>query len=149
MAPPALVPSSLPLDELLDMLRHGGLQMALVVDEFGNVDGLVTLEDLLEEIVGEVRDEHDPAEERARRESDSTWLLSGLLRPDEVQRITGVPLPEDAEYETLAGLLGDQLRRLPERGDSVELDLGDAGRVRLTVEAMDRLRVDRIRLERL
>ena len=66
--PPVLVPASLELDDLLDTLRAGGLQMALVVDEFGNVDGLVTLEDLVEEIVGEVRDEHDEGEEPARRE---------------------------------------------------------------------------------
>ena len=68
MDPPVLVPESLELDDLLDTLRDGGLQMALVVDEFGNVAGLVTLEDLVEEIVGEVRDEHDESEEPARRE---------------------------------------------------------------------------------
>ena len=72
MDPPVLVPESLELDDLLDTLRAGGLQMALVVDEFGNVDGLVTLEDLVEEIVGEVRDEHDEGEEPARREADGT-----------------------------------------------------------------------------
>ena len=72
MDEPVLVPASLELDDLLDQLRAGGLQMALVVDEFGNVDGLVTLEDLVEEIVGEVRDEHDEGEEprppRSRRQ---------------------------------------------------------------------------------
>ena len=75
------MPASLELDDLLDQLRAGGLQLALVVDEFGNVDGLVTLEDLVEEIVGEVRDEHDQDEERARREADGSWVLSGLMRP--------------------------------------------------------------------
>ena len=84
MDEPVLVPASLELDDLLDTLRAGGLQMALVVDEFGNVDGLVTLEDLIEEIVGEVRDEHDEGEEPARREADGTWTSAGLLRPDEV-----------------------------------------------------------------
>ena len=77
-----LVPASLELDDLLDQLRAGGLQMALVVDEFGNVDGLVTLEDLVEEIVGEVRDEHDHGEEaraRSRRQL-------GPLRPDAARR---------------------------------------------------------------
>ena len=73
MDPPVLVPESLELDDLLDTLRAGGLQMALVVDEFGNVTGLVTLEDLVEEIVGEVHDEHDESEEPARREADGTW----------------------------------------------------------------------------
>lgn len=146
MSEPVLVPASLELDDLLDQLRAGGLQMALVVDEFGNVDGLVTLEDLVEEIVGEVRDEHDEGEERARREGENNWVLSGLMRPDEVQQIVGVRLPEDDDYETIAGLMGDQLARMPDVGDSVELRADDQD-VTLTVLAMDELRVDRIRLE--
>ena len=151
MDPPVLVPSSLELDELLDTLRAGGLQMALVVDEFGSVDGLVTLEDLVEEIVGEVRDEHDEGEEPARREADGSWTLSGLLRPDEVRDAVGVVLPEDEDYETLAGLIGDQLARMPARRRHRELARRRRGRreheVTLTVLAMDGLRVDRIRLE--
>jgi CBS domain containing-hemolysin-like protein len=146
MAEPVLVPASLELDDLLDQLRAGGLQMALVVDEFGNVDGLVTLEDLVEEIVGEVRDEHDEGEERARREGDANWVLSGLMRPDEVQQIVGVKLPEDDDYETIAGLMGDHLARMPAVGDSVELRASGQD-VTLTVLEMDDLRVDRIRLE--
>jgi CBS domain containing-hemolysin-like protein len=141
MKPPLLVPSALELDHLLDSLRAGGLQMALVVDEFGNVDGLVTLEDLVEEIVGEVRDEHDPGEFRAAREGDG-WTLSGLLRPDEVERLTGVHLPDDGEYETVAGLVADELERMPQPGDSVTVGEGTV----LAVLAMDGLRVDRIRL---
>ncbi len=151
MAPPVLVPASLELDDLLDTLRAGGLQMALVVDEFGNVDGLVTLEDLVEEIVGEVRDEHDEGEEPARREADGSWTLTGLMRPDEVRQTTGIRLPEDNDYETLGGLIGDQLARMPATGDAVTLraDDGDgvAQAVTLTVLAMDELRVDRVRLE--
>jgi CBS domain containing-hemolysin-like protein len=151
MKPPLMVPESLELDQLLEELRRGGLQMALVVDEFGNVDGLVTLEDLVEEIVGEVQDEHDPGEQRWRREADGRWTLSGLLRPDEVQRATEIRLPEDEDYETIAGLLADRLARMPEPGDAVQLPARDREEaeldVRLTVLTMDGLRVDRIRLE--
>ena len=150
MDPPVLVPASLELDDLLDTLRAGGLQMALVVDEFGNVDGLVTLEDLVEEIVGEVRDEHDEAEEPARREGDGSWTLPGLMRPDEIRETVGIRLPEDDDYETVAGLIGDRLARMPGPGDRVELraydEHGVAHEVELTVLAMDELRVDRIRL---
>jgi CBS domain containing-hemolysin-like protein len=150
MQPPLLVPASLELDHLLGTLRGGGLQMALVVDEFGNVDGLVTLEDLVEEIVGEVRDEHDPGEFRARREGEGSWLLSGLLRPDEVQRATSLALPEDDDYETIAGLVADRLARMPRPGDAVELQVRDADdeerTVTLRVVGMDGLRVDRIRM---
>lgn len=145
MGEPVLVPASLELDDLLDQLRAGGLQMALVVDEFGNVDGLVTLEDLVEEIVGEVRDEHDEGEERARREGENAWVLSGLMRPDEVEQLVGVRLPEDDDYETIAGLIGDVLARMPDVGDSVTVRAQDQ-EVTLTVLAMDDLRVDRIRL---
>lgn len=145
MGEPVLVPASLELDDLLDQLRAGGLQMALVVDEFGNVDGLVTLEDLVEEIVGEVLDEHDEAEERARREPDGSWTVSGLMRPDEVQHVVGVKLPEDDDYETIAGLIGDELARMPAEGDTVTVRAGDQ-QVTLTVLAMDDLRVDVIRL---
>ena len=150
MDPPVLVPSSLELDDLLDTLRAGGLQMALVVDEFGNVDGLVTLEDLVEEIVGEVRDEHDAGEEPPRREADGSWSLPGLMRPDEIRDTVGVELPEDEDYETVAGLIGDRLARIPATGDSVTLRADDLDgvehQVTLTVLAMDALRVDRIRL---
>ena len=143
MAPPLLVPASLELDDLLDTLRAGSLQMALVVDEFGNVDGLVTLEDLVEEIVGEVRDEHDTGERGARREADGSWTLPGLMRPDEINRTVGVELPEDADYETLGGLIGDRLARIPVAGDRVDLE-----EVTLTVLTMDELRVDTVRLVR-
>jgi CBS domain containing-hemolysin-like protein len=150
MDPPVLVPESLELDDLLDTLRAGGLQMALVVDEFGNVAGLVTLEDLVEEIVGEVRDEHDAGEEPARRDADGSWTLPGLMRPDEVRRAVGIRLPEDEDYDTIGGLIGDRLARIPDTGDEVVLRADDeAGiphEVTLTVLAMDELRVDRVRL---
>ncbi len=150
MRDPVLVPSSVELDPLLEQLRHGGLQIAIVVDEFGTVDGVVTLEDLIEEIVGEVRDEHDPAEERAREEADGSWSLSGLLRPDEAGEIVGVELPEDEEYETLGGLVTTRLGRMPGTGDAVRLATLDANReprdVTLTVTRLDGLRVDRVRL---
>lgn len=151
MIEPVLVPATIELDPLLEMLRHGGLQMALVVDEFGNVDGIVTLEDLIEEIVGEVRDEYDPTDDSVRREGDGSWTVAGLLRPDEVHEAIGIELPEDEEYDTLGGLIGMLLSRIPEPGSKVELDArgGETGRlaVTLTVLAMDDLRVDRVRLE--
>jgi CBS domain containing-hemolysin-like protein len=151
MVAPVVVPSTAELDPLLATLRDGGLQLAVVVDEWGNVDGIVTLEDLIEEIVGDVRDEHDPREEPARREGERRWSLSGLLRPDEVARAVGVLLPEDDEYETVAGLLSLRLGRVPEPQDAVELETQDTdGRpliVTLTVLRMDGLRVDLVRLD--
>lgn len=151
MVPPVLVPESVELDPLLARLREGGLQMAVVVDEFGTVAGIVTLEDLIEEIVGEVRDEHDERDDSIQRRPGGGWLLSGLLRPDEAGRAVGLVLPEDEEYETLGGLVGLHLGRMPEEGDVVELeapdDEGRPHRVRLTVAQLDGLRVDRLALE--
>lgn len=151
MVRPVLVPSSIELDPLLAILREGGLQIAVVVDEFGGVDGLVTLEDVVEEIVGEVVDEHDRRDLSARRRPDGSWMLSGLLRPDEASRATGVLLPEDEEYETVGGLMQDELSRMPAVGDEVLLQTRDLdGRhceVTLTVVRLDGLRVDRVLFE--
>jgi CBS domain containing-hemolysin-like protein len=151
MVPPVLVPSTVELDPLLAMLREGGLQMAVVVDEFGTVDGIVTLEDLIEEIVGEVRDEHDARDDSIQRTGEASWSLSGLLRPDEAGRAVGLILPDDEEYETLAGLVTLHLGRMPAEGDVVELRTDDVEgrprRVQLTVQRLDGLRVDRLRLE--
>jgi CBS domain containing-hemolysin-like protein len=151
MSEPLLVPSTLELDPLLERLRRGSLQLAVVVDEWGNVDGIVTLEDLIEEIVGDVRDEHDARDDSARQEAPNRWMLSGLLRPDEVGLRVGVVLPEDEDYETLGGLITVGLERIPQVGDHVDLAATDSERaplaVTLTVTRMDGLRVDRVRLE--
>ncbi len=150
MVPPVLVPATIELDPLLRMLREGGLQIAVVVDEWGNVDGIVTLEDLIEEIVGEVRDEHDAREEPVHRRASGGWTLSGLLREDEVLDAIGISVPDDPEVETLGGLVSLVLGRMPEQGDSVEVDGADVHgvpqRVTLTVLAMDGLRIDRVGL---
>jgi CBS domain containing-hemolysin-like protein len=142
MVPPVLVPSTVELDPLLETLREGGLQMAVVIDEFGGTDGLVTLEDLVEELVGDVVDEHDRPGVQARRRRDGAWSLSGLLRPDEVAAAVGIRLPEDDGYETLGGLMAHALGQVPATGDTVELP-----GLRLSVERMDGLRVDRVRVE--
>lgn len=150
MAAPVLVPSTIELDPLLAELRKVGLQIAVVVDEFGSFDGIVTLEDLIEEIVGEVRDEHDRDEAPIRGIAQGIWAVSGLLRPDEIEDQLGVSLPEDEDYETIAGLIGFELGRVPGRGDSVQIEARNEDRepvnVDLNVLRMDGLRVDRVRL---
>jgi len=157
--PVTTVPDSLELDPLLTLLREQGMQMAVVLDEYGGTDGVVTLEDLVEEIVGDIADEHDRLSSRSRERSDGTWSLSGLLRPDEVAEQTGLLLPESDDYETIGGLVHARLGRIADRGDEVVLDAlperepDDNGQlapvpVRLTVERMQGRRVDRIVLTR-
>jgi CBS domain containing-hemolysin-like protein len=148
MTDPVVVPTSLELDPLLELLREGRLQLAIVVDEFGEVDGIVTMEDLIEELVGDVVDEHDNSEAAYQQQPDGTWILSGLLRPDEASAIIGVALPEGEEYETLAGLLTLHLEHIAEEGDIAEVlverfEHPDV-RVTLTAVEMHGLRVDRI-----
>ncbi len=145
-----LVPDSLELDELMDDLRAGGLQMALVIDEFGDLDGLITLEDLVEEIIGEVRDEHD-YEEDPVHSPDGSWDLAGMLRVDEASEVIDVELPEHEAYDTLGGLIADELDRLADVGDEVEVHSAattgaDPMRVNLKVLAMDGHRVDLVQL---
>jgi CBS domain containing-hemolysin-like protein len=135
------VPSSLDGDALLDRLRGQGLQVAIVVDEYGGTAGIVTLEDLVEEIVGDVRDEHDRMEiSQIRSLGEQSWIISGLLRVDEVADAVGFVMP-DGDYETVAGLVLERLGRIPDVGDEVELDGW-----RLTVTRMDRRRIADLRL---
>ncbi|MGH3436127.1 MAG: hemolysin family protein [Sciscionella sp.] len=135
------VPDTLEGDALLDRLRDSGLQLALVVDEWGGTAGLVTLEDLVEEIVGDVRDEHDSRESApVRALGRGSWLMSGLLRADEVSDATGFRMPE-GEYETLAGMLVSRLGKIPSVGEAIELDGWQ-----IAVTKMDRHRVAELRL---
>jgi len=144
---PVLVPESLDLDGVWGALRDAGVSMAIVVDEYGGTDGVVTLEDLVEELVGEIADEHDLAEEVESGSievtvpgGDRTWLVDGMLRGDELQEQTGFMLPE-GPYETLAGYLMARLGHIPDVGERVE-----QGDWEFTVVEMDRHRVEQVRL---
>ena len=154
MVKPIVVPDSLRLDPLLGLLRKDGFQMAVVLDEYGGAAGIVTLEDVVEEIVGDISDEHDDRGQDAGQLRDGSWSLSGLLRPDEVADLTGIQLPDHEDYDTIAGLVMRTLGRVPVIGDVAEVwvvDRGDpAGDRRhlavLTVTHMDALRIDRVSL---
>jgi CBS domain containing-hemolysin-like protein len=117
--PVAVVPSTLDGDALMGEIRANGLQTAMVVDEYGGIAGMVTVEDLIEEIVGDVRDEHDDTTPDVTASANG-WRVSGLLRIDEVADATGYHAPE-GEYETIGGLVLEQLGRIPVSGDTVQL----------------------------
>jgi len=141
MSKPVVVTRFMRLDPLMDLLQDRGLQLAVVVDEYGGTAGIVTFEDLVEELVGDVVDEHDATAPGIRRQFDGTWLLSGLQRPDEIKAAIGVELPEGDDYETVAGLILQLLGRLPDVGDEVTVP-----GAKLRVERLDGRRIDRIRL---
>ena len=117
------VPETMNLDTLLGELRGRGYQMAVVVDEYGGTSGIATLEDLVEEIVGEVADEHDRTRAGVVRGRDSL-TFPGILRPDELRERAGVTVPEDGPYETVAGFVMNELGRLPAVGDEVAIEGG-------------------------
>ena len=133
------VPETMRLDSLLGELRGRGFQMALVVDEYGGTAGVATLEDLVEELVGELADEHDRAGVGILRQPDST-TFPGMLRPDDLLHQANIRVPEDGPYETVAGFVMSELGRLPVVGDEVEIDSGI-----LRVERLDGRRIDRLR----
>ncbi|WP_024287710.1 hemolysin family protein [Cellulomonas sp. KRMCY2] len=135
------VPETVRLGPLLVELREHGMQMAVVVDEYGGTAGVVTLEDVIEELVGEVADEHDPRRAGVHRTADGSWSVPGLLRPDELAEATTLVVPDDGAYETLGGLVMAGLGRLPHAGDEVVVP-----GVVLRVEQMDGRRVDRLRV---
>jgi CBS domain containing-hemolysin-like protein len=136
---PLRVPETVHIDALISELRARGYQLAVVVDEYGGTAGLVTLEDLVEEIVGEVSDEHDRTRAGIIRSRDGL-TFPAELRPDELRSRAGIDVPEGDVYDTVGGFVMSVLERVPSVGDEVPLDSGT-----LEVVRMDGRRVDRIR----
>jgi CBS domain containing-hemolysin-like protein len=133
------VPETMTLDTLLGELRGRGYQMAVVVDEYGGTAGVVTLEDLVEELVGEVADEHDRTRAGIVRRGDQV-SFPGILRPDELLDRTQIKVPENGDYETVAGYVVSVLGRLPAVGDEIHIEGGT-----LVVQRLEGRRIDRLR----
>ena len=120
--PPLMIPASLRLPAVLDRLRGGHRQLACVVDEYGGFAGIVTLEDIAEELVGPIRDEDDLPEPAPVRQDDGSWVVPARWRIDEVEDATGLTLPEDPSYDTVSGLVMSRLGRVPRVGDEVGIE---------------------------
>ncbi len=141
--PPYFVPENMDAWSLLKELRRRKVHMAIVVDEFGGTAGLVTLEDVIEEIVGEIYDENDEPEEHPIRVlPDGAYSIQAQTPIDEVSEVLGVELPE-GEYDTLSGFLYALFGRIPSVGESVEWQ-----GFRFVVESADQRRLERVRVER-
>jgi len=141
---PLIVPETMTLNQMLQEFRPRRAQAALVVDEFGTFVGLVTLEDVLEEIVGEISDEHDREESAIERVSENVLRVDGSLSLRELADDYGIDLPRDAGYETLAGFVLDRLGAVPQGGETFVF-----GSHHYTVLAMDGRRVASVRVEKL
>jgi len=139
------IPDSLPVNDLLVQFRQGRQHIAIVLDEYGGTAGLVTLEDLLEEIVGVVQDPFDRELPEIQPQPDGSALLDGLMLIEEVNATFGLHL-EDPNYDTIAGYILGKLGHIPQPGEVVEVPEEN---VRLRVESMDRLRIARVSLSKL
>jgi CBS domain containing-hemolysin-like protein len=143
MRPPIYVPETRPLRDMLREFKLQKVHIAIVLDEYGGTAGLVTIEDILEELVGEISDEHEPGEPPMfRRISDTTFEADGRLYMDEVNRQCGLSLPEDQGFDTLGGYISTTLGRIPQKGTTFE----QAG-ARFTVLDAEPQRIKRLRID--
>jgi putative hemolysin len=138
---PVFAPESMTIDDLLHDFQRKKVHIAIVLDEYGGTAGLVSIEDLLEEIVGEIQDEYDEEEEMVVRLSDDEIRIDGRVAVDELAELfgTAIELEDEDEYDTIGGLVFHRIGRIPVPGDQVEID-----GLRLTVESTDGRRVGKV-----
>ncbi len=135
------VPEGLPLDRLLTLFQKSRQHLAVVLDEYGGTAGIVSLEDVLEELVGEIQDEYDHEEPLILPEEDGTLLVSGRLFIDDAEELLGLKVDEDEPYNTLAGYMLGLLGKRPRQGDVVS-----QGPLKLEIVKMDGMRIDQVRV---
>ena len=143
MRPAYFIPEGKMVDELLGEFKLSKIQMAIVRDEYGGTDGLVTIEDLLEEIVGEIQDEYDVEQPLIQKLDETTAVISARLNIDDLNEELGLQIPEEDEYETVGGFVFGLFGRQPEAGESVSHENVD-----FTVEAVEGGRIQTIRVVR-
>jgi putative hemolysin len=137
------IPEGASLPQAFSLLTRAGRHMGIVLDEFGGTDGVITLEDLLEEIVGEIEDEHSPVTEVPKRGKQGEWCISGGTAISEVGELLGIKFESGSVFTTLAGFIMAELGRIPEEGDVVFYE-----GYTFSVEAMERFRIQMVRIQR-
>ncbi|MBG0853689.1 HlyC/CorC family transporter [Streptomyces spinoverrucosus] len=145
---PLLLPDTLALPDAVEQMRERDDEFAVVLDEHGGVAGIVTYEDIAEELVGDIADESDTVTEIAVADGEG-WLVDAGRRLDEVAEATGIDLPEEEDYDTVAGLIVDRLGRFPAIGDRLTVALSDADSAVIDVRTLDRHVPERVRIQRL
>lgn len=140
--PPKFIPSTAQLSAALRQMQASRTHLAIVVDEYGGIEGIITLEDLLEEIVGEIVDEYDEEALTQIMEDNGSYLLDGMLTVRDINNRLNLNLPEDGPYMTIAGFMLNQAGHMMNTGESIEYEDG-----RFTVESMDRRRIHRVRFK--
>ena len=144
MREPVFVSQEKMVSDLLKEMQGRQTHMAIVMDEFGGVEGCVTLEDLLEEIVGEIHDEKDTIQEIFQSEGNDTILTDGDIEIDKINEIFKTSIPEGDDYSRLNGLLHEKLKDIPKEGDKIEMNS-----LRITIEKVSKNKPDKIRIEKI
>jgi CBS domain containing-hemolysin-like protein len=140
LRPIRMVPETKPVNDLLREMQEEGAHMAVVVDEYGSTAGVVTLEDMVEEIVGEIHDEHEPARD-FHEEPDGSYVVSGSFDLGRLENLVGFRPPDDTESTTVGGLITEWLGHVPVVGEETERD-----GIQIKVLAANNLRVDQVRV---
>ena len=143
MRTPMYVPESKICGDLFKEMTEKRTQMAVVVDEYGGTAGIVTLEDIVEAIVGNIQDEYDDEDEEISKINETTFTIDGMTNLEEVAELTGTELPEGS-YDTVAGFIIKELGLLPEEGKTYEVNYKN---LKLTVLSVDERRIDKVRVE--
>ena len=144
MREPIFVSQEKRVSDLLKEMQGRQTHMAIVMDEFGGVEGCVTLEDLLEEIVGEIRDEKDKVQQVFQSEGNDAILTDGDIEIDKINEIFKTNIPEGDDYSRLNGLLHEKLRDMPKEGDKIEIES-----IRIMVEKVDKNKPEKSRIEKI
>ena len=144
MREPIFVSQEKRVSDLLKEMQGRQTHMAIVMDEFGGVEGCVTLVDLLEEIVGEIRDEKDKVQQVFQSEGNDAILTNGDIEIDKINEIFKTNIPEGDDYSRLNGLLHEKLRDIPKEGDKVEIES-----IRIMVEKVEKNKPEKIRIEKI
>lgn len=141
--PAYFVPETMQVSRLMKELQRRRIQMAIVINEYGSVEGLVTMEDLVEEIVGEIQDEYDIEDRPVERLKDGSWVIDASLSVRDLRSDYGLPIPDSANYETLGGFALSQLQNMPKGGEIIQY-----GDYKFTIVDMDGRRIAKLKVEK-
>jgi CBS domain containing-hemolysin-like protein len=140
---PFFVPETKPIDELLAEFKNRKTSIVIVVDEWGGTEGLVTLEDVVEEVIGELRDPYDNEETNVLKQADGSFIVDGSITIYDLEEETDIEFPVERDYDTLAGFILETLAEIPTAGEHIEYE-----NMIITVQTVENNRIGKVRIEK-
>ena len=140
---PFFVPETKPIDELMKEFKSRKTSIAIVVDEWGGTEGLVTLEDVVEEVMGEIRDPYDQDESNAFKQADGSFIVDGSMTIYDLEEEIDIKFPEERDYDTLAGFILDILTDIPKAGEKIEFQ-----NMLFTVQTVENNRIGKVKIKK-